>query len=71
MIDIKKHKLTKYQIADAKKYGIKVELEHTTSRRKAFEIALQHEIEFPGYYEHGLIPMEAKLKKRKMLDKLQ
>lgn len=63
MIDLKKCKFTKAQINDAKKYGIKVELEHTTSKKKAFNIALQHECEFPKYYERGLLPMEAKLKK--------
>lgn len=63
MINIKKCKFTKAQIADAKKYGIGVELEHTNSRKKAYKISLQHECEFPLYYSRGLIPLEKKLSK--------
>lgn len=64
MIDIKKCAFSKAQINDAKKLGIKVELEHTNSRKKAYHIALQHECEFPLYYSKGLIPMERKLSKK-------
>jgi hypothetical protein len=64
MIDLRKCKFSKAQIRDAKKYGIKVELEHTTSRKKAYKIALQHECEFPLYYIRGLIPMEKRLSKK-------
>ena len=66
MIDIKKCKFTKAQIHDAKKYGIDVELEHTKSKRKAYKIALEHSCEFGPkvlYYQHGLLPMERRLKK--------
>ena len=63
MINIKKCKFNKAQIHDAKKFGIGVELEHTTDRKKAYKIALQHECEFPLYYKNGLLPMERKLKK--------
>lgn len=63
MINIKKCKFTKAQINDARKHGIGVELEHTTSKRKAYHIALQHECEFPQYYSKGLLPMEARLKR--------
>jgi len=64
MINLKKCKFSKAQIRDAKKYGIEVELEHTKSRKKAFNIALQHECEFPLYYKNGLIPMEKMLKQK-------
>jgi len=64
MIDIKKCAFTKDQINDAKKFGIKVELEHTNSRKKAYKIALQHECEFPLYYSKGLIPMEKRLARK-------
>lgn len=45
------------------KLGIPIELEHTTSKRKAAYIASQHLCEFPNYYSKGLLPMEARLKK--------
>jgi len=66
MIKLKKCKFTRAQINDAKKYGTDIELEHTSSRKKAYKIALQHECEFGPkalYYKYGLIPMEARLKK--------
>lgn len=44
------------------KIGTKIELEHTTSKKKAAYIAKQHLCEFPNYYSAGLIPMEKKLK---------
>lgn len=47
MINPKKCKLSKKQIRDAFKYGIGVELEHTNSRKKAYNISLQHECEMP------------------------
>jgi len=65
MINLKKCKFTKAQINDARKFGIGVELEHTTSKRKAYKIALQHECEFPMYYAKGLVPMEKRLEKMK------
>jgi hypothetical protein len=43
--------------------GIPIELEHTTSRKKARYIAMQHLCEFPNYYSAGLLPMERKLKR--------
>ena len=46
------------------KLGIPIELEHTTSRKRARHIALQHLCEFPDYYSKGLIPMEKKLSKK-------
>jgi len=46
------------------KIGIKVEKEHTTSKKIAKAIALAHLCgESPVYYSAGLIPMEKKLKK--------
>ena len=68
MIRLSKCKLTKAQIQDARRFGIGIELEHTTSRKKAYHIALQHECEFGPralYYQHGLLPMERRLKARK------
>ena len=55
-------------ILDARKYGIPIEMEHTTDKRKAYKIALQHSCEFGPkvlYYQDGLIPMEKKLNKMK------
>jgi len=46
------------------KLGIPIEMEHTTSKRKAKIIAKQHLCEFPQYYSKGLIPMERKLKRQ-------
>lgn len=45
--------------------GIPVELEHTTSKKKAAYIAKQHLTEFPNYYSKGLIPMERRLRRMK------
>ena len=47
------------------KLGIKIEMEHTNSKKIAERIAKQHLIEYPHYYTKGLIPMEKKLKRRK------
>jgi len=44
--------------------GIKIELEHTSDRELAQEIAMDHLAEFPDYYEE-LAKMETKLKKKK------
>lgn len=57
----KKCKISKREL----KLGIPIEMEHTTSRRKAKHIASQHICEFPRYYSLGLIPMEKRLKKMK------
>lgn len=48
--------------------GIKVELEHTNSKEKATEIAMDHLSEFPDYYER-LEKMEQKASKE-MLKKM-
>jgi len=45
------------------KIGTKIELEHTTSRKKTAYIAKQHLCEHPRYYTKGLLPMERKLKR--------
>ena len=45
------------------KIGTKIEMEHTTSSKKAAKIAKDHLKEFPNYYTKGLIPMERRLKK--------
>lgn len=55
----KKCKISKKEL----RLGTPIELEHTTSRRKARYIASQHLCEYPNYYSKGLIHMEKKLKK--------
>jgi len=55
----KKCKISKKEL----KLGYPIELEHTTSKRKAKYIASQHLCEFPNYYSTGLIPMEKRLEK--------
>jgi len=52
-------KFSKWQIET----GIKVELEHTKSKKIARKIALDHLNEFPTYYTH-LLRMEKKLLKK-------
>jgi len=42
--------------------GSTIEREHVTTHEEAYNIALQHIMEFPDYYKH-LLPMEDKLKK--------
>jgi hypothetical protein len=59
MIRIKGHRVKRREL----KLGIPVEMEHTTSRKRAEHIARQHLIEFPNYYSKGLIPMERRLKR--------
>lgn len=49
------------------KLGIPIEMEHTTSRKRAEMIARQHLCEFHNYYSKGLIPMERKLKRKSLL----
>jgi len=63
MINIKKCKFTTGMMKEVK-LGIPIEMEHTTSRKKARHISMQHVCEFPNYYSKGLIPMERKLKGR-------
>jgi len=46
------------------KVGTKIELEHTTSRKRAATIAKQHMVEHPAYYKE-LVRMEKKLSKLK------
>ena len=59
MINItKKCKFSKREV----RLGVPIEMEHTTSRKKAEIIAKQHLCEFPKYYSKGLIPMEKRLK---------
>ena len=55
----KKCKISKKEL----KLGTPIEMEHTTSKKKAKYIAAQHLCEFPNYYSVGLIPMEKRLKK--------
>ena len=46
------------------KIGIKVEMEHTKSKKVAERIAKDHLREYPNYYTK-LVKMEAKLKRKK------
>jgi hypothetical protein len=61
MINIKNHHFTKEEIKDIN-VGKTIEMEHTNNPKIAERIAKQHEIEFSGYYNKGLIPMERRLK---------
>lgn len=47
----KKHKVSVEQIKAQLQKGIKVELEHTSDKKIASEIALDHLNEFPDYYD--------------------
>jgi hypothetical protein len=67
----KKHNVPIGDIKKELKIGTKIELEHTDSRKKAKEIAMDHLAEFPDYYsneEHGLVASEKKLEKDKDVD---
>lgn len=67
----KKHNVPIGDIKKELKIGTKIELEHTDSRKKAKEIAMDHLVEFPDYYsneEHGLVASEKKLEKDKDVD---
>lgn len=67
----KKHNVPIGDIKKELKIGTKIELEHTDSRKKAKEIAMDHLVEFPDYYsneEHGLVTSEKKLEKDKDVD---
>ena len=46
------------------KIGTKIEMEHTKHKWLAERIAKDHLEEFPKYYTKGLIPMEARLKRK-------
>ena len=46
--------------------GIKVEMEHTSNRAVAKEIAKDHLVEFPDYYT-SLLEMESALKNRECI----
>jgi len=59
----KKHKVSEDDIKEQLRMGIKVEMEHTDSRKKATEIAIDHLTEFPDYYT-ALAEMEKMLKKK-------
>jgi len=47
----KKHKVSVGQIEDQIEKGKKVEMEHTDDESKAIEIAMDHLMEFPDYYD--------------------
>ena len=55
----------KYKKTDLDR-GIKIELEHTKSKKLAKKIALDHLMEYPKYYDLkvGLPAMEKRLKKK-------
>jgi hypothetical protein len=46
-----KHNVPLEQIEKQLDKGIKVEMEHTTDKEIATEIALDHLVEFPDYYD--------------------
>lgn len=47
----KKHKVSLSKIEQQLSKGIKIELEHTSDRKVAHEIALDHLKEYPDYYD--------------------
>jgi hypothetical protein len=47
----KKHDVSLEQIQSQLKKGIKIEYEHTKCEKKAREIALDHLLELPDYYD--------------------
>lgn len=47
----KKHGVSVKKILDQVKAGIKIEHEHTKDTKTAREIALDHLLEFPDYYD--------------------
>lgn len=47
----KKHGVSEKQIKDQLKKGIEVEYEHTKDEQKSKEIALDHLLELPDYYD--------------------
>ena len=47
----KKHNVPVKKILDQLKAGIKVEYEHAQDKKTAREIALDHLLEFPDYYD--------------------
>ena len=62
----KKHKLPIGTIKKELKLGIKIEMEHTKSKVKSKEIAMDHIVEFPDYYsneKHGVVASEKGLEK--------
>ena len=48
------------------KIGSRIEMEHTTSKKRARSIAMDHLKEHPYYYTKGIVPMERRLKKIKL-----
>lgn len=63
MIDLRKCK-TRFN-PRLLKIGTTIELEHTTSRKKAEKIARQHMCELGASYYPALIKMESSLKKKR------
>jgi len=59
----KKCKILKSEL----KLGIPIEMEHTSSRKRAAHIAAQHLCEMSKYYSKGLIPMERRLRRAEYL----
>ena len=45
------------------KIGVRIEMEHTKSKKVAEKIAKDHLKEFSNYYSKGVLPMEKRLKK--------
>ncbi len=49
------------------KIGVRIEMEHTKSKKVAARIAKDHLREFDNYYTLGVLPMEKRLKKLRLL----
>lgn len=54
--------MTEEQLKRQIRIGTKVEMEHTNDRKQAEQIAVQHLMEFPDYYDR-LLKMERQAKK--------
>jgi len=52
-------------VCKLKKQWVDIELEHTSSRKKARKIACDHYKEFGNAYYPALIKMESKLRRKK------
>jgi hypothetical protein len=63
----KKFKVSVGKIQAQIQKGVKIEMEHTSDKEKATEIAMDHVSEFPDYYDR-LIKMEKKADKKWALD---
>lgn len=67
----KKHDVSIKDIAKEIRSGIKIEREHTRSKRKAKEIAMDHVFEFPNYYTDKKYGVKASEKGLEKIDEVR